>query len=76
MMNLNKWLDTKKGNIIRRVYMLGLLFISNAILVIGAAMHYVHGKTIIVFVIGVIGTIVCVGILSEPINLEDQLNDN
>lgn len=76
MMKISDWLDTKVGKLIRRVYMLALLFVSNAILVIGAAMYYLYQKSGIVLVIGVIGTIICIGILSAPTNLNKQLHDN
>lgn len=73
MINLSKWLDSKKGNLIMRVYILGLLFISNLILTIGAAMHYLYNKSIVVFTIGIISTIICVVILSTPTIIDDSI---
>ncbi len=71
MMNIQEFLDTKHGKWIGRVYMLVLLFICNAMVPIGAVMHYLHSMTPVVMYLGGIGTLVCILILSTPTKLED-----
>jgi len=70
-MKKDQWLDKKYGKFIGRVYMLALLFISNAFIAVGATLHYIFGKTILLLGIGVIGTIICIGILSTPIKIDN-----
>lgn len=72
MMDIQKFLDTKHGKMIGRVYMLILLFICNAMVPIGAVMCYLHSLTPVVMYLGGIGTLVCILILSTPTKLEDD----
>lgn len=71
MMNIQEFLDTKHGKWIGRVYMLVLLFICNAMVPIGAVMHYLHSMTPVVMYLGGIGTFICILILSTPTKPED-----
>lgn len=70
MMNLQKFLDTKHGKLIGRVYMLILLFVFNALIPVGAAMHYIYSMTGIVMYLGITGTVVSIFILSTPVKRE------
>lgn len=63
MIKIGEWLDKKTGYFIGRVYMLVLLFISNALIVVGAAMHYIYGNSIILLSIGVISTIILFSVI-------------
>lgn len=69
-MNIQKFLDTKHGKLIGRVYILIALFFSNALIPIGAVMYYLYSMTPIVMYIGVIGTVVSIAILSTPTKIE------
>lgn len=69
-MNIQKFLDRKHGKWIGRVYMLMALFISNALIPIGAAMHYLYNMTPAVMYLGIIGTAICMFILSTPTKLD------
>lgn len=71
MMKNSEWLDKKVGKFIGRVYMLALLFICNALIAVGATLRYILGKSSFLLVVGSIGTIICIGILSKPVNLEN-----
>lgn len=66
MTNMQKFLDSKHGKWIGRVYMLIALFFSNALIPIGAAMYYLHNMTSVVMYLGFIGTAICMFILSTP----------
>lgn len=68
-MKNKQWLDEKIGKYIGRVYMLMLLFISNVLMVVGATIHYLYDKSIILLAIGLISTIICIGVLSKPVKL-------
>ena len=68
-MKLQEFLDNKHGRFIGRVYMLVMLLICNATIAIGASMYYNFGKSPIVLVLGVLGTIVSIGILSTPTDI-------
>ena len=41
-MNIQKFLDSKHGKLLGRVYFLILLFIGNALIPIGAVMKFLH----------------------------------
>lgn len=60
------WIDQKVGPIRIRVLLLGILFIFNALIAIGASMYYLYDMTSIVMYIGFIGTIICIALLSTP----------
>lgn len=70
-MKVQEFLDNKKGKFIGRVYMLILLLICNATIAIGASMYYNFGKSPVTFSIGIIGTIICIGILSTPTDISE-----
>lgn len=70
MMNIQSFLDTKHGSFIGRVYMLILLFLFNALIPVGAAMLYIYSLTGIVMYLGIIGTVICILILSTPVKRE------
>lgn len=70
--SIRDFLDNKHGKFIGRVYMLVLLFIFNACITIGASMYYTFGKTIMVMIIGIIGTVICIGVLSTPAEIKDD----
>ena len=67
---MQKFLDSKHGKFIGRVYMLVLLFLCNALIPIGAVMYYLHSLTPVVLYLGVIGTVACIAILSTPTKIE------
>lgn len=69
-MKIQKFLDTKHGKFIGRVYMLALLLLFNALIAIGASMYFSFGETPIVLVVGVLGTVVSIGILSTPTDIK------
>lgn len=71
MMKSSEWLDKKIGRFIGRVYMLALLFISNVFLAVGATLRYIFGKSALLLIIGTIGTILCIGILSAPVDINN-----
>lgn len=71
MTNMQKFLDTKHGKILGRVYMLIALFIFNALIPIGAVMHYLHGMSSVVLFLGALGTIFSMWILSTPTYIGD-----
>lgn len=71
-MDIQKFLDSKHGKWIGRVYMLIALFICNAFIPAGAAMYYLHNMTPIVMFVGIIGTAICMFILSTPTKLEGK----
>ncbi len=70
-MKNSEWLDKKIGKFIGRVYMLALLFISNVFIAIGATLHYILGKSTFLLVVGTIGTVLCIGILSTPVDIDN-----
>lgn len=70
MMNIQERLDKKYGRFIGRVYMLFSLFACNALIAVGAAMHYLHSMTPSLMYFGIIGTIACIAILSTPTKVE------
>ena len=70
MMNMHDFLDKKHGACTGRVYMLIALFIFNALIPIGAVMTFLYGMTGVVLGLGVIGTVICWGILSTPTKLD------
>lgn len=69
-MDIQKFLDSKHGKMIGRVYMLIVLFLCNAMIPIGAAMYYLHSMTPIVMYLGIVGTGICMFILSTPTKLK------
>lgn len=71
MIKNSEWLDKKYGKFIGRVYILALLFVSNAMLAVGATLHYVFGKSIILMVIGLVITIFSIIILSKPVDISN-----
>lgn len=66
MMNIQEFLDSKHGKLIGRVYMLIALFISNALIPIGAVMYYLHSMTPALLYLGIAGTVISIAILSTP----------
>lgn len=70
-MNIQKFLDTKHGKFIGRVYLLVLLFIGNAFIPIGAVSYYLNNGSPLIMCLGIIITIASVAILSTPFNLKD-----
>lgn len=73
------FLDKKHGKFVGRVYMLVMLFVFNACIAVGASMYYTFGNTIMVMYTGIIGTIICIGVLSIPVNIsntEIQINES
>jgi len=74
---IREFLDKKHGKFIGRVYMLVMLFVFNACIAVGASMHYTFGKTIMVMFTGIVGTIVCIGVLSTPTKISnDEIQNN
>lgn len=72
MTNMQKFLDTKHGKLIGRVYMLVALFFFNALIPVGAVIHYLHAMSPVVLYLGVAGTLVCMWILSTPTALDEN----
>ena len=70
-MNIQKFLDTKHGKFIGRVYFLVLLFIGNALIPMGAVSHFLHDGSSLVMYLGIILTVVSIGILSTPYDLSN-----
>ena len=61
-MNIQKFLDSKHGNILGRVYFLILLFFGNALIPIGAGVLMIAGLLI---------TVIAIAILSTPYDLSN-----
>lgn len=72
MTSMQKFLDTRHGKWIGRVYMLIVLFVFNALIPIGAVMYYLRSMTPAVLYLGVLGTVVSMWILSTPTSLKDD----
>ena len=70
-MKIQKFLDTKHGKFIGRVYMLALLLLFNALIAIGASMYFNFDETPIVLVVGIVGTVASIGILSTPTDIKN-----
>ena len=64
-MNIQKFLDSKHGKLLGRVYFLILLFIGNALIPIGAVMKFLHNGS------GVLITVAAIVILSTPYDLSN-----
>lgn len=75
-MNIQKFLDSKHGNILGRVYFLILLFIGNALIPIGAVIKFLHNGSPILMIIGVAITVIAIAILSTPYDLSDYKEEN
>ena len=71
-MNMQKFLDSKHGKFIGRVYMLVLLFLFNAFIPIAAVMYYPHSMTPLLLYLGVAGTVACIAVLSTPTKIESN----
>lgn len=69
-MKIQEFLDNKHGKFIGRVYMLAVLFIFNTAIAVGAALFYNFGKSPALLAIGVIGTVILIGILSTPTKID------
>ena len=69
---MNNFLDKKHGFCIGRVWMLIALFIFNAFMPIGAAMKFLYDMTGILLYVGIVGTVICIGILSTPTKVEED----
>lgn len=65
-MNKQPWIDQKIGPIRIRVLLLAVLFFFNALIAIGASMYYLYQMSSSVMYIGLIGTVICIGLLSTP----------
>lgn len=70
-MNIQKFLDTKHGKFIGRVYFLVLLFIGNALIPVGAVSHYLHNGSPFLMFTGIVVTVVAIAILSAPYDLRN-----
>lgn len=70
-MNIQKFLDTKQGKFIGRVYILIILFIGNALIPIGAVNTFSNGGSPIWMYAGIVVTLIAIGVLSTPYNLEE-----
>ena len=70
-MNIQKFLDTKHGKFIGRVYFLVLLFIGNALIPMGAVSHFLRGGSSVFMFAGIIITVISIGILSTPYDLSN-----
>ena len=66
-MNIQKFLDSKHGKLLGRVYFLILLFIGNALIPIGAVMKFLHNGSGVLMILGIIITV----ILSTPYDLSN-----
>lgn len=79
MMNIQNFLDTKQGKFIGRVYILIILFIGNALVPIGAVSTFVNGGSPIMLYAGIAITLVSIGVLSTPYDLdtfkEEKINE-
>ena len=51
-MNIQKFLDSKHGKLLGRVYFLILLFIGNALIPIGAVMKFLHNGSGVLMILG------------------------
>lgn len=70
MTRMQKFLDSKHGGLIGRVYMLIALFVFNALIPVGAVMYYLHAMTPVPLFLGVLGTVAAMLILSTPCSME------
>ena len=68
-MNIQKFLDTKHGKFIGRVYFLIIMFIGNALIPIGAVSHFLKGGSSLVMYLGIIITLAAIAVLSTPYDL-------
>ena len=69
-MNIQKFLDTKHGKFIGRVYLLIILFIGNMLIPAGAVLHYLHNGSPVLMIVGFVITAVVIAILSTPFDLK------
>lgn len=73
MSNINKFLDTKQGKFIGRVYLLVILFICNTAIAAGATLLFNFEGSPIIMVLGIIGTVIIIAILSTPCHVDESL---
>lgn len=76
MKNIQKFLDSKHGKFIGRVYFLVLLFIGNALIPIGAVSHYLHNGSSFMMYVGIILTVFSIAILSTPYDMSNYKEEN
>lgn len=69
-MNIQKFLDTKQGKFIGRVYILFILFLGNALVPIGAVSTFINGGSPFLLYTGIAVTLIAIGILSTPYDLD------
>ena len=70
-MNIQKFLDSKHGKLLGRVYFLILLFIGNALIPIGAGIKIFQKWTRLPHDPGIIITVAAIVILSTPYDLSN-----
>lgn len=70
-MNIQKFLDSKHGNILGRVYFLILLFFGNALIPIGAVIKFLHNGSGVLMIAGLLITMIAIAILSTPYDLSN-----
>lgn len=70
-MNIQKFLDSKHGKLLGRVYFLILLFIGNALIPIGAVMKFLNNGSGVLMILGIIITVAAIVILSTPYDLSN-----
>lgn len=75
-MNIQKFLDSKHGKFIGRVYFLVLLFIGNAIIPVGAVSHFLHGGSSLMMYIGIAITVFAIAILSTPYDMSNYKEED
>ena len=68
MKKIREFLDEKHGKFIGRVYILAVLFIGNLLMALGAALYFNFEFNAIMMVIGIIITVACIAVLSEPVD--------
>ena len=61
-MNIQKFLDSKHGNILGRVYFLILLFFGNALIPIGAVIKFLHNGSGVLMIAGLLITVIANGL--------------
>lgn len=69
-MSIHDFLDKKHGKFIGRVYLLVALFLFNMLIPVGAIMYFTSGQSPLVLGLGVVGTLICWGVLSTPTKLD------
>ena len=75
-MNIQKFLDSKHGKLLGRVYFLILLFIGNALIPIGAVMKFLHNGSGVLMILGIIITVAAIVILSTPYDLSNYKEED